>query len=172
MAFPVPLPSELRDESVSLRALTDEDWRLEYELSRVPDVPAWTYYPADMDEDYARRRIARTKERHRERLAGRYAVLLDGSPVGTAGMAEVEGAEPELFYVLSPAVRGRGAATGSVRLLSQWLSSQGFSAVALETMAGNTASERVAERAGFQITGSHPGTHHGQAVQLNRWLRT
>ncbi|WP_221411683.1 GNAT family N-acetyltransferase [Arthrobacter crusticola] len=172
MAFPVPLPSELRDKSVSLRALTDDDWRLEYELSRVPDVPAWTYYPADMDEDYARRRIARTKERHQERLAGRYAVLLDGLPVGTAGMAEVEDAEPELFYVLSPAGRGHGAATGSVRLLTEWLSSQGFSAVALETLAGNTASERVAERAGFRNTGSHPGTHRGQAVQLNRWLRT
>jgi RimJ/RimL family protein N-acetyltransferase len=59
-----------------------------------------------------------------------------------------------------------------VRLLTQWLSSQGFPAVSLVTMAGNTASERVAERAGFRHTGSHPGTHRGRAVQLNRWLRT
>ncbi len=170
MVFPIPLPGELRREGVLLRALDDADWQLEYDLSRVPDVPQWTYYPPDMDEVSARRRISRTMERHEQGLADRYAVVIDGAVVGTAGMASIEGASPEVFYVLKPDGRGRGAATASVRLLAEWLLAHGYLTVALETIAGNTASERVAQRAGFRCTESHPGTQRQRPVQLNRWV--
>ncbi|GAA1345929.1 hypothetical protein [Arthrobacter roseus] len=102
MTFSVPLPSDLRAEGLHLRALEDTGWRLEYDLSRVPDVPRWTFYPVDIDEETARRRIVRSKERDRERVTARYAVIVDGVALGTAGMACVEDAEPEVLYVLSP----------------------------------------------------------------------
>ncbi|GAA1122718.1 hypothetical protein GCM10009582_19700 [Arthrobacter flavus] len=82
-----------------------------------------------------------------------------------------DGGEPEVFYALKSAGRGRGAATGSVRLLTNWLFDHGFSAVALETVAGNTASEKVAERAGFRPADSYLGSQGGEPVQVNRWLR-
>lgn len=170
MVLPIPLPEELRRSGILLRPLQDEDWQLEYDLSWVPDVPLWTYYPPGLDEASARRRISRSQERHQQGLAGRYAVISQGQVVGSAGMAWVEGAEPEIFYVLKPSGRGCGAATESVRLLTDWLFAHGFDAVALETISGNVASERVAERAGFLNTGSRPGTQRDQPVQLNRWI--
>ncbi|MBG6192273.1 RimJ/RimL family protein N-acetyltransferase [Arthrobacter sp. CAN_A212] len=167
----MPFPKELRAENLLLRSLMEEDWQLEYDLSRVPDVPQWTYYPPDLDEPGARRRISRTKERQEARLAARYAIVIDGRAIGTVGIGWRDGGAPEIFYALISAGRGRGAATESVRLLTTWLFDHGFTAVALETVAGNTASEKVAERAGFRQTDSYLGYQGGESVQVNRWLR-
>jgi RimJ/RimL family protein N-acetyltransferase len=171
MVFPVALPDELQRGQVLLRALREEDWRLEYDLSRVPDVPQWTYLPPDLDETRARRVMGRTKEGHQQRIAGRYAVVANGEALGTAGMAWRGGPEPTVFYALKPAGRGRGLATESVRILVEWMFGQGIESVTLQTVTGNTASERVAERAGFRSTGLSTGTQHGQPVQLNCWCR-
>lgn len=171
MVFPIPFPEQLCSGTVLLRPLTDEDWRLEYELSRVPDVPQWTYYPSNLDELGARRRISLARERRRDRLAARYAIVVDDDAVGTAGMGWNDRGEPEVFYALQPAGRGRGAATVSVQLLIAWLFEHGFPSVALETVAGNIASERVAERAGFQQTGSYTGLQRGDSVQVMRWQK-
>ena len=171
MAFPIPFPQELRSEHLLLRCLTEEDWQLEYDLSRVSDVPQWTYYPLNLEEQAARSRIVRTQERHRSQLAARYAIVIDGSAVGTVGMGWCDGGEPEVFYALKPVARGRGTATESVQLVATWLFDNGFPTVALETVSGNTASERVAERAGFRQTASYRGSQGGVSVQVNRWLR-
>ncbi|MHA7144964.1 GNAT family N-acetyltransferase [Arthrobacter sp. TmT3-37] len=171
MVFPVALPDELQRDQVLLRALHEEDWRLEYDLSRVLDVPQWTYLPPDIDEARARRVMERTKEGHQQRIAGRYGIVVDGEVLGTAGMAWREGPEPAVFYALKPAGRGRGLATESVRVLADWIFGQGIGSVALQTITGNTASERVAERAGFHSTGLYAGTQHGRPVQLNYWRR-
>jgi len=77
---------------------------------------------------------------------------------------------PEVFYALLPEARGRGAATSAVRALCHWLGSLGHGEVALETIEGNIASERVAVRAGFLPSGRRPDLHHGEPVVLNRWL--
>ena len=171
MVFPVALPDELQRGQVLLRALREEDWRLEYDLSRVPDVPQWTHLPPDIDEARARRVMERTKEGHQQRIAGRYAVVVAGEVLGTAGMAWREGPEPAVFYALKPAGRGRGLATESVLILTEWSFGQGISSVTLQTLTGNTASERVAERASFHSTGLYAGTQHGRPVQLNYWRR-
>ncbi|GAA1126618.1 GNAT family N-acetyltransferase [Arthrobacter flavus] len=170
MVFPIPFPEQLRNDDLLLRCLTEDDWRLEYDLSRVSDVPQWTYYPPNLEEQGARTRIVRTQERHRNRLVARYAILLDGSAVGTVGMGWRDGGEPEVFYALKRAARGCGTATESVQLLANWLFDNGFPAVALETVEGNTASERVAERAGFRRTTSFEGSQGGTSVRVNRWL--
>lgn len=172
MPFDVPLPLELHTGALTLRALSEDDWTLEYILSRIPDVPQWTYYPAEMDEAAARRRIRRTRERHEQRIAARYVVILDGGTLGTAGMGVSDSQEPEIFYVLLPEARGRGVATLAARVLSDWLFSHGFDKVALETVSGNTPSERVAERAGFIHVSTHQGEHRGRTVQLKRWIRS
>ena len=49
----LPLPG------AGLRALREDDWALDHALSRVVDVPQWTYYPADVDEHQARDRVGR-----------------------------------------------------------------------------------------------------------------
>ena len=40
--------------------MREDDWELDYTLSRVSDVPRWTYYPADIGVDEARARVARS----------------------------------------------------------------------------------------------------------------
>ncbi|HET8795587.1 MAG TPA: GNAT family N-acetyltransferase [Arthrobacter sp.] len=172
MPFDVPLPLELKRGALTLRALSEDDWTLEYVLSRIPDVPQWTYYPTEMDEAAARRRILRTQERHEQRVAARYAVILDGGRLGTAGMGLSDSPEPEIFYVLLPEARGRGVATLAAHVLCDWLFSHGFDKVALETVSGNIPSEQVAERAGFVHVSSHQGEHRGRTVQLKRWVRS
>lgn len=171
MPFDTPFPRQLSNGGLTLRALADDDWELEYALSRVPDVPQWTYYPVDMDESMARRRIERTVQRHGQRLTARYAVIVDGVALGTAGMGLPGESAPEIFYVLLPDGRGRGLATQAARSLSDWLFEQDCESVALETISGNTASERVAERAGFVHESSHSGDQRGEPVQLKRWIR-
>jgi RimJ/RimL family protein N-acetyltransferase len=61
-----------------------------------------------------------------------------------------EGQQGEIGYVVGPAARGRGVATRTLRLLTDW----GFSGLGLERIelwidVSNPASERVAERVGY-----------------------
>lgn len=172
MSLDLQLPAALEGRGLTLHALNDSHWELERSLSCTPDIPRWTYYPVDLDETGAKRRLARTKERHEQGLAGRYAVIEEGIALGSAGMAMIENAEPEVFYVLLPHGRGRGAATRSVHLLVDWLFAKGFDRVALETISGNTASEAVAMRAGFAHASTHQGEQQGQPVELERWIRS
>jgi RimJ/RimL family protein N-acetyltransferase len=77
---------------------------------------------------------------------------------------------PDVFYVLLPPSRGRGAATTAVRLLTDWALGVGYPEVGLVTIRGNHSSERVARRAGF-TEGSHfEDDHRGQPVRLTRWI--
>jgi len=57
----------------------------------------------------------------------------------------------EMMYWLAPWGRGRGIATHAVKLLCQWaFDSLGVERVTLKTLVGNTRSQLVAKRAGFQ----------------------
>jgi RimJ/RimL family protein N-acetyltransferase len=63
---------------------------------------------------------------------------------------EAEGRQGEIGYIVGPAARGKGVATRTLRLLTEW----GFSELGLERIelwidVTNTASERVAERLGY-----------------------
>jgi len=144
----VELPDELDLGAARLRAVREDDWELDYTLSRVPDVPRWTYYPADIGADEARERVARNLANRAEGRGGRFVVERDGLPLGTAGIVlRVDG--PYLYYAFLPEGRGRGLATEAVRALSGWALSHGADRVQALTMLENTASERVLERASF-----------------------
>ena len=47
----------------------------------------------------------------------------------------------------------------------------GYPQVALETIEGNVASERVAQRAGFTRTDRHEDEHRREQVVVTRWLK-
>src|SRR6478736_4399107 len=109
---------------VVLRQLEVEDWRIEYELARVPDVPQWTMYPPDLDEQGARLRAERNIAAAEARRGVRYVVEEDGVPLGTAGFGRAE-AGFEVFYALKPEGRGRGLVTSAVSTFVAWLAAQG-----------------------------------------------
>lgn len=81
-------------------------------------------------------------------------VLLDGVVVGECGMhgPPVDGSV-EIHYGVVPGYRGRGLGTEACRGLTEWLLARdGVCRVEARThAAGNAASRRVLERAGFAL---------------------
>jgi RimJ/RimL family protein N-acetyltransferase len=77
-------------------------------------------------------------------------------------------------YWVASWARGRGVATRALRLGTTWaLETIGLVTVELDTMIGNVASERVAEKAGFHLVDEisdyeHP-TATGQRFHVKRW---
>ena len=154
-----------------LRALAPEDWRLEQELSRTPDVPRWTYYPPDLSDDDARRRVSWSLDRAAERRLFRYVVVTGTEPVGVVGVTLPDDV-PEVFYALLPAGRGQGLATRAVVVLATWVLGAGHDEVRLGTLEGNTASEAVALRAGFVARETGTTTVRGGVLEtVTRWVR-
>jgi RimJ/RimL family protein N-acetyltransferase len=77
----------------------------------------------------------------------------DGTCVGKVwlSVSETHPATGSIGYWLLPVARGRGLATGAVRLLSSWaIRELGVTRVRLTTAPDNTRSQRVAERSGFR----------------------
>ena len=143
------LPGELVLPGARLRALQEDDWPLDHALSRVVDVPQWTYYPADVDEQEARDRVGRNLAQRAEGRGGRFVVERSGEALGTIGLG-LRNDGPHLYYAFLPAGRGLGLATEAVRALTRWALEHGADVVNARTMVGNTASERVLERASFR----------------------
>ena len=168
MARPLP-PMELRAGPCILRAVTEEDWVLEHELSRDAEVVRWTSYPSEMTEAEARARVARQQERARQGVTQRYTIWDAGSRVGTCGLGSLDQPSPEAMYALLPAARGRGVASGALGALTGWAASHGRTAVTLVTVEGNAASAAVARHAGFSVVETFEGQHRDLASTLHRW---
>lgn len=165
-------PAQLAAGPFLLAALTEDDWSVELALSAVPDVVAWTYVPAGLDEATARARLHRQLARTAGGSVQRYVVRdADGAVLGWCGLGALREPEPEVFYALLPRGRGRGAATASVLALVGCAGELGYPSVALMTIDGNVASERVAQRAGFTRGEEVAGEQHGRPVVLRRWTR-
>ncbi len=154
---PVPLHLDLPGHpGVALRRLEESDWGIELQLARVEDVPRWTMYPADLDEDGARLRASRNVRAADAQHGIRYVIDERGDALGTVGFGKSENGF-EVFYALRPEARGRGLMTAAVTALARWLAGQGETVVWLSTLDGNAASEAVAVRCGFRRFRS--GTH-------------
>jgi len=164
-------PDELVLAGARLVVLRTEHWPLEQALSNESDVVRWTFYPERMSEAQARARLLVGDERAAAGISKRYAVIGGAGPIGVAGIAQLDGPVPEVVYALLPQGRGRGLATAAATCLSDWLLANGRAAVALITVEGNAASERVAQRSGFELREQFVGDHRGTDVRLKRWVR-
>ena len=100
----------------------------------------------------------------------------DGAFLGFAAIVDLDlGArEGEIGYMVAPAARGRGASVRAVDLLSRW----GFDELGLERLelridVTNTASERVAERAGYRRDGVLRNIHFQEGLRSDTgvWSR-
>ena len=147
------LPSQgLTRNLVRLRALALTDAGLLRELSHDADVVRWTTYPADLDEEGARARIAWAT------AAADRAIFcvaeLAGRPAGTCG-ASVGSDEGgiEMFYAVLPWARRKGVASTALSLLVSAARAAGADSMSLETHVDNAGSHAVARRAGFVEVG-------------------
>ena len=78
----------------------------------------------------------------------------DGASYGHVLLELREAGRADVGYWLLPEGRGRGRATRALGLVSRWaLAQPGVARLQLWTVPENTASQRVAERAGFEREG-------------------
>jgi len=136
-------PFEERDVSAIARAAQDED------LHRfIPELP----FPYTEGDAAAYVTATRSWD-ERERLA---RAVVDAASGELLGSIDVRlGEVGSIGYWVAPWARGRGVATSALRALSRWaLTSAGVERLELTTHPGNLASQRVAEKAGFQREGT------------------
>ncbi|WP_100864567.1 GNAT family N-acetyltransferase [Streptomyces sp. Ag109_G2-6] len=122
-----------------------------------PDVQHWNR-PGHLSVDDARDRIARWGKRWQTEEAAIWAIAepQGGSPVGLVGLGDIDlaGGSAEFLYWLLPAGRGHGAMADAVVRVSRWaLDDLGLHRLRITHSVANTASCRVATKAGFTLEG-------------------
>jgi RimJ/RimL family protein N-acetyltransferase len=157
---PVPLSypePPLRQGPIALRPWQEGDLGVMVAICRDPDVARFTRVPDPYSEADARAWIDAQPGRL-EAGEGLTLAITEGggAPVGSMALRIDEGDREiaEAGYMVAAAARGRGVATTALRLASRWaLRDVGIARVHLTTHLDNAASQRVAERAGFQREG-------------------
>jgi [ribosomal protein S5]-alanine N-acetyltransferase len=158
-ALPLPEPP-LEDGVVRVRGWRPDDLWARVEAWRDPSLMRFMLQPAPAEPsvDDAAAWLA-VRERRREQGEALFLVVAevaDDRACGSVWLWNVDAANRrgEVGYWLLREARGRGLATRAVRLVCAYA----FEKLRLErlelfTLPGNAASERVAERAGFQREG-------------------
>jgi RimJ/RimL family protein N-acetyltransferase len=117
------------------------------------DVLRFTRIPEPVPDGFAEAWVQRYEVARREGTREGFAAVDEtGRPVALALAPEIdaEAAEAELGYIVWPDARGRGVATESLRLLTEWaFRERGIERAYLTISIENTASKRVAERCGY-----------------------
>ena len=160
---------------VSLVALTSVHAGHLRELVEDPDVLRYTYVPdpppADFPETWAR-----LSEEGRAGGTRDAFLAFDGDDfVGFVGVPrmDVESAEAELGYIVTPGSRGRGYAPAMIAAATRILLDRGMQRIELLIDVTNTASERAAARAGYVREGVLRNHHFkaGQRIDAAVWSR-
>jgi RimJ/RimL family protein N-acetyltransferase len=153
---PVARPT-LQDDTIRLVPLTVDHEPGVAALVQVDDVRTYTRVPTDPPPGFAAAWLARYEDGWRDGSRAGFAIEThDGEFLGL-GMfvsSEAEGQQGEIGYVVGPFARGRGVATRTLQLLTDWGFSQlGMQRIELWIDTANSGSERVAERAGYVLEG-------------------
>lgn len=144
----VPLPT-LSDGRVLLRAAEPRDLPAIDAGIHDADVIRWIGPPEGSAQDV----LAQNVERWAKGSPTLSICELDGTCVGKVWLSVSERVRStgSIGYWLLPSGRGRGLATGAVRLLSAWgVRELEITTLRLTTAADNERSQRVAERSGFR----------------------
>jgi RimJ/RimL family protein N-acetyltransferase len=156
-AIPFPRPP-LQRESFVLRRLLRSDYEPLKAIRDHVETAAWVNTIAVPDGGS----LIRISEANRRAGKLLHLVIADNSDDRVLGeillfRRAAEAAETHIAniaYVVDPAERGRGIATGAVELLSEWAFAElGLERLQLTIHPDNHASRRVAEKAGYQFEG-------------------
>jgi len=142
-------------------------------ICRDDEITRWTRVPNVYGITAARAWVAESRDLAGDGISAPFAIAAssDGDLLGSISLMRFtwEHARGEVGYLLGREARGQGHATRAVRLICAW----GFAALGLERIellaaAGNAASQRVAERAGFTREAILRSYHvlHGQPLDM------
>lgn len=113
----------------------------------------YTRIPEPVPDRFPERWYGRYEEGRRDGTREAFvAVDEGGEPLALALVPEIDAdaAEADLGYIVWPAARGRGIATESLRLLTEWaFRERAIERAYLYISVENAASKRVAERCGY-----------------------
>jgi RimJ/RimL family protein N-acetyltransferase len=91
--------------------------------------------------------------------------------LGRVGLRLGEPGAAEVGYWVDPRARKRGVATTAVRAVCQWaVTTAGIELIEWRCEAGNVASRRVAEKAGFLIEGTLRKRRVRRGVRVDEWV--
>jgi len=152
--IPPPDPP-LRDELVALRPWSLDDVATVARACQDPEIARWTMVPTPYSEADARHWLETvTDPAIEDHLALAMTTSDGGHVVGSMSLFIMKPGVGEFGYWAAPEARGRGYTTRALRLLARWtLDELKLPRLQLGTLTGNTASERVAEKAGFSREG-------------------
>jgi RimJ/RimL family protein N-acetyltransferase len=141
---------KLEDGEIILRPYTEDDVpALAAALQDDPEIDRWTRIPSPYTKAHAREFITTTDEKAFA-IVGRDG----GELLGGIGARIYDEGVVEIGYWIRSVARGRGIATRALGLLARWAFEElGAGRVHLTTDPENTASQRVAEKAGFRREG-------------------
>ncbi len=145
------IPDTLTFAAGILRPLRPDDAEPIARACADPDIARWTQLPQPYAIDDARDFIrSRAGEDHV------WAIDVGGlaGVIGVRGtLATLPGPVTQIGYWVAPWARGRGVATGALIAVREALAQAGYQRIDWEALAGNEASVRVAQKAGFAIEG-------------------
>jgi RimJ/RimL family protein N-acetyltransferase len=175
------LRTVLEGYRVTLRPFTLDDVQLVYDACQDEEIHRWTVtLPWPYTEQDAHNWIESHPSRRRSGSSYDFAVVEAGtrSFCGSITLAR-HANEPRsagVGYWIAPWARNRGYASEALRLLVQHaFDDTGINRIILITMVGNVASERVAAKAGFEVTGTDDahrfGVGPGASYAVRVWER-
>lgn len=141
----------LSDGVVTLRPRRLEDADAVTAACQDPEIPRWTLVPSPYTREHAVEWLSHADPD----TASFFAVDADDRLLGSFSVMEIDRARGygEIGYWVAAEARGRGVATRAVALLRDWAASVGLRVLEILPEPANVGSCRVAERAGFTLTG-------------------
>ncbi|TDD40403.1 N-acetyltransferase [Nonomuraea terrae] len=159
---------------LTLRRFTPDDIPWVYEVSRDPAVLHYVGVPSPYLPEHAAffvESLAIDGWRDGRRLEFLAADAGTGERLGRVGLGLREDGTAEIGYWVDPRARGRGVATESVRAACRWaFAARPLDLIEWRAEVGNTASRRVAEKAGFTIEGTLRGRLVHRGVRVDAWV--
>ena len=150
---------------LTLRPWERADVAFVYYACQDVEVQRWTPLPRPYTAGDAVRLLEVSEAGRAENVAAHFAITATetGEVLGSIGLKDIDwnGGRAEAGYWVAPEARGQGVATLALRALVSWAGQHlGIAEVKLLIAAGNRASERVAEQAGFARDGVVAGGCH------------
>lgn len=161
---------ELRTDRLLLRAPVPEDRDGQVVAGRDEETQRWLPLPRPYSTADADAFTAHTARVRAEGRGAAWVIEFEGRYAGSIDLKRADwvARSVEVGYLTAPWARGRGVMTEALSGLTDWVLGQGFSRVEVRAAVGNTASQRVAEGAGFRREGvlRRSGHTHGGPVDL------
>ena len=162
---PLPLPEPpLADEEIVIAPFTELDLGMIVEYCNDPEIARFTFLPVPYEREHAVDFTSHQDERRERGEALDLAIRGRGDDglLGAVGLRAFreDRRSVEVGYWVAPPARGKGLAPRAVRLVTGWaLANLPLARVDLPLDHRNDASRRVAEKAGFALTGERRRLH-------------